>query len=238
MSATALQVKQLAIRLDNATSVERIDTLQELQNIAKQTPEVVGEFAMKKVLDLLKEQGSAEEYQEALDLIYRLIKCRDKEAAKKNTSIILEEQGHVELLLDLLEHEDAIIGVTASQLLTEIHAVDGATLEAMIQLCPDGDCLRTALRCIFCHNNHVLRRHEQAAAAPAGQLPRGGARPGDRADRAADGGQRGDEEDRRLQRGTRAGVLCLSSCVLFFYVAVRRLTCVCLCRASRSCLRS
>ena len=30
---------------------------------------------MQLLLDLLKEQGSTEEYQEALDLIYRLIKC-------------------------------------------------------------------------------------------------------------------------------------------------------------------
>ncbi len=91
------------------------------------------------MLDFLKEQGSSEEYQEALDLIFRLVKSKDKVAAKKNADIILEETGNVELLLDLLEHEDPIIGVTTSQILTEIHAVDGASLEAQIQMCPDGN---------------------------------------------------------------------------------------------------
>lgn len=86
------------------------DALQELQNIAKQFPGIVGEFALKKELDFLEDLGNSEEYQEALDLIFRLVKSKDKVATKKNTDIILEETDNVELLLDLLEHEDPIIG--------------------------------------------------------------------------------------------------------------------------------
>lgn len=138
MSTQAITVKQIASRLENATSLERIDALQELQTIAKQSPEIVGEHSLQKVLDFLKAQGSSEEYQEALDLIYRLVKCRDKSAAQKNTAIVLGDARSVELLLELLEHEDLMVGVMTSQILTEIHANDGATLEAQIQMCPDG----------------------------------------------------------------------------------------------------
>lgn len=138
MSTQAVTVKQIASRLENATSLERIDALQELQSIAKQSPEIVGEHSLNKVLDFLKEQGSSEEYQEALDLIYRLVKCRDKVAAQKNTAIVLGDARSVELLLELLEHEDLMVGVMTSQILTEIHANDGATLESQIQMCPDG----------------------------------------------------------------------------------------------------
>ena len=63
---------------------------------------VLAEFNFKfwqKVLDFLKEQGSSEEYQESLDLIDRLIKTRDKNAAVANTGIILSVIGNVELLL-------------------------------------------------------------------------------------------------------------------------------------------
>ena len=133
-----VNINQLASRLENATSSERIDALQELQSLARSTPDVVGAFSLKRVLDFLQEQGSAEEYQEALDLIYRLVKCRDKVAAKANTDIILAETSAVELLLDLLEHEDLTVGVMASQILTEIHSNNGPTLEEQIQQCPDG----------------------------------------------------------------------------------------------------
>ena len=71
-------VNQLASRLENATSIERIDALQELQSHARTAPEIVGSLSLKKVLDFLQEQGSAEEYQEALDLIYRLVKCKEQ----------------------------------------------------------------------------------------------------------------------------------------------------------------
>lgn len=99
----------------------------------------VGEYALKQILDFLKQQGSTEEYQEALDLMYRLIKLRDQDYAKKNTTIILEDYSNVELFLDLLDHEDLTVGVMTSQIMTELHANDGITLEALIQKCPDGE---------------------------------------------------------------------------------------------------
>ena len=133
-------VNQLASRLENATSVERIDALQELQSHARTAPEIVGSLSLKKVLDFLQEQGSAEEYQEALDLIYRLVKCKDQRAAKANTDIILDDGNAIELLLDLLNHEDLTVGVMTSQILTEIHACNGSSLEMQIQQCPDGRC--------------------------------------------------------------------------------------------------
>lgn len=133
-------VNQLASRLENATSVERIDALQDLQSHARTAPEIVGSLSLKKVLDFLQEQGSAEEYQEALDLIYRLVKCKDQRAAKANTDIILDDGNAIELLLDLLNHEDLTVGVMTSQILTEIHACNGSSLEMQIQQCPDGRC--------------------------------------------------------------------------------------------------
>jgi hypothetical protein len=39
---------------------------------------------------------------------------------------------------DLLEHEDLTVGVMASQILTEIHAIDALKLENCIQNCPAG----------------------------------------------------------------------------------------------------
>lgn len=131
-------INQLASRLENATSVERVYALQELQSHARTAPEIVGSLSLKKILEFLQEQGSAEEYQEALDLIYRLVKCKDIRAAKSNTNIILEDVNAVELLLDLLNHEDLTVGVMTSQILTEVHAINGAELELQIQACPDG----------------------------------------------------------------------------------------------------
>lgn len=133
-----IAINQLASRLENATNTERIDALQDLQSHAKVSPEIVGSLSLKKVLDFLQEQGSAEEYQEALDLIYRLVKCRDKNACKSNANIILGDVNAVELLLDLLNHEDLTVGVMTSQILTEIHACNGPSLELQIQQCPDG----------------------------------------------------------------------------------------------------
>mmetsp|Transcript_340 Transcript_340/g.744 ORF Transcript_340/g.744 Transcript_340/m.744 type:complete len:180 (+) Transcript_340:115-654(+) len=133
-----LVINSLASRLENATSTERIFALQELQSHARTVPELVGSLSLKPLLDFLKEQGSAEEYQEALDLMYRLVKCRDKAASKANADIVLGDVQTVELLLDLLNHEDLTVGVMTSQILTEIHASNGAALEDQIQQCPDG----------------------------------------------------------------------------------------------------
>lgn len=138
-------VKQLANRLESASSGERIDALQELQSLARSHPDIVGEHSLQRVLNFLKEQGSAEEYQESLDVLYRLVKSKDKIAAKANTTIVLSDLSNTELLLDLLEHEDLTVGVMTSQILTEIHANDGPDLEAAIQQCPDGN--STTLQC-------------------------------------------------------------------------------------------
>ena len=96
-------IKQLTSRLENATSMERLGALQELQVLARSESELVGECALQKVLDFLKEQGSSEEYQESLDLIDRLIKTKDRNAATLNTRIIFSVVGNVELLLGLLQ---------------------------------------------------------------------------------------------------------------------------------------
>lgn len=99
--STVVTIRQLTSRLENATTSERLDALQELQTLARSEAKLVGDHALQNVLDFLKEQGSAEEYQESLDLIDRLIKTRDKNAAAANTSIILSNVGNVELLLGL-----------------------------------------------------------------------------------------------------------------------------------------
>ena len=95
----AASIRQLTSRLENATSAERLEALQELQTVSRSEAKAVGEHALQKVLDFLKEQGSSEEYQESLDLIDRLIKTRDSNAAIANTGIILSTIGNIELLL-------------------------------------------------------------------------------------------------------------------------------------------
>ena len=139
MSANqTVTIKQLAYRLESSSSNERIDALQELQSLARSAPDLVGDIALRKTFDLLREQSSAEEYSEALDLTSRLVKCRDKNIALANTRTLLSDTNNVELLLDLLEHSDLTVGVMTSQILTELHANDGPALEAQIQQCPDG----------------------------------------------------------------------------------------------------
>eukprot|EP01038_Epipyxis_sp_PR26KG_P004912 gene4912-6875_t len=137
-SNNQLLIKQLTNRLENATSTERIEALQELLSLAKSMPEMVGEISLKKVMNFLKDQATIEEYLEALDLVFRLVKNRDPVSTAKNSQIILTETSNVEILLDLLEHEDLTIGVMTSQILTELHANQSDTLEIEIQKCPDG----------------------------------------------------------------------------------------------------
>ena len=155
------QIKQLALSLENnSTSGERLSALEDLQHIAKKQnmAALVGVHALSTILHFLsQQQATVEEYQEALDLIYRhalnqfaadygsfdfcmirLVKSREGDTAASNASIILSDTSYIELLLDLLDHEDLTVGVMASQILTEIHSQDGTTLEAQIQKCPDG----------------------------------------------------------------------------------------------------
>lgn len=131
-------VRQLLNRLEDATSSERLDALQELQTFAKTEPSIVGKHCLQKVFEHLRERGSPEEYEESLDLIYRLVKCKNREVATQNSTIIVADKKNVELLLDLLEHETMTVGVTASQILTEIHSSTPAQLESQIQDCPAG----------------------------------------------------------------------------------------------------
>jgi len=133
-----LAIKQLAHRLESASSNDRIEALQELQSLARSSPDLVGDIALQKAFELLREQSSSEEYCEALDLTYRLLKCKDKETAKANTKILLSDIANVDLLLDLLEHSDLTVGVMTSQILTELHSNAGSALEEQIHNCPDG----------------------------------------------------------------------------------------------------
>jgi hypothetical protein len=137
---SVVSIKQLTSRLESSVSAERIDALQELQAASRTSPDAVGEYALKNVFDLLRSQSSSEEYSEALDLTSRLIKTRDRDASMKNTERIISDEGNVELLLDLLEHSDMMVGVMTSEILTELHSNDREGLEAQIQRCPDGKC--------------------------------------------------------------------------------------------------
>ena len=134
--------------------------MEELQHILKKpnTAHFIGQNALKSILQFLSQQQvSVEEYQEDLDLIdrffsiknasshwpliltfLRLIKTREIDAAHGNATIILSEASYVELLLDLLDHEDLTVGVMASQIMTELHSHGGEKLELQIQKCPDG----------------------------------------------------------------------------------------------------
>jgi hypothetical protein len=138
MSSVETTVKQLTNRLEDASSTEKLDALSELQTLARSDAYTVGQISLQRVLDFLREQVSAEEYEETLDLIYRLLHSKDTNAANSNTSILLADANNIDLLLDLLEHEDLTVGVMSSQILTEVHAKNGKLLEAQIQECPAG----------------------------------------------------------------------------------------------------
>lgn len=138
MSNVILQIKQLAHRLESTVSSERVEALQELQTLGRSDPASVGDIALASGFKILREHGNPEEYTEALDLTSRLISCSDKTVARKNSSIILADARNIELLLELLEHEDLTVGVMTSQVLTEIYAANRESLEAAIQQCPDG----------------------------------------------------------------------------------------------------
>lgn len=131
-------IRQLVSRLEDARSDEKLDTLQELQKLARTEAKLIGELCIQRIFEFLRESGSAEEYQESLDLILRLLKTKDSSTSTANTAIVLADVKNVELLLDLLEHEDLTVGVMSSQILTELHTKDGATLETQIHDCPAG----------------------------------------------------------------------------------------------------
>jgi hypothetical protein len=108
------------------------------QSYAKKNCAEVGQHTLQMVVDILKENGEADEYTEALDLISRLVNPRYGDAAKGNAEILLGDVMTVELLLDLLEHDDGLVAVMASEILTNIHSLEADRLEGMIQMCPAG----------------------------------------------------------------------------------------------------
>lgn len=144
-----MSIRQLINRLEDATTSERLDTLGELLALARSNPRETGELALSRILAFLKEQGSAEEYEESLDIIGKLLKSKDEESSVLNSSIVLSEVSNVELLLDLLEHNNSSIGIMASQILADLHSIDGRMLEKQIQECPEGIvCIVFPLRCL------------------------------------------------------------------------------------------
>jgi hypothetical protein len=98
----------------------------------------VGQYALQITLDLLKDQGTAEEYQECLELVSRLVKNSDPKASEGNAILLVSDRTNVELLLDLLEHDDGLIGIMSSEILRDVHSVAPQSLEQAIQDCPAG----------------------------------------------------------------------------------------------------
>ena len=109
-----------------------------MQTLAKSYPADVGQTSLQVILDLLRDHGTAEEYQECLELLSLLIKNGNETVSKENANHLVSEASNVELLLDLLEHEDGLIGIMASEILRDAHSLAPAKLEQSIQDCPAG----------------------------------------------------------------------------------------------------
>ena len=109
-----------------------------VQSFAKKNCQEVGKHTLQIVVELLKENGEPDEYIDALDLISRLVNPKYGDDARENATILLDDVMTVELLLDLLEHEDGLVAVMASEILTNVHSLESIRLESMIQLCPAG----------------------------------------------------------------------------------------------------
>jgi hypothetical protein len=109
-----------------------------IQSHAKTQSEEVGKHSIQLVINLLKENGEPDEYLEALELIARLVKPKGGVAGSSNSALILRDVSNVELLLDLLEHEETLVGVMASEILTSMHSINSEGLEKTIQECPAG----------------------------------------------------------------------------------------------------
>jgi hypothetical protein len=92
----------------------------------------VGKNALPVLFHLLKKLTEPDEYIDSLELILKLVKSKANSTAKMNTQVILEEMAHMEFLLDLLDHEEILIAVMASEILTNMHSL----LRAMISSKP------------------------------------------------------------------------------------------------------
>ena len=130
-------VKQLISRLDNArNSNERLETLEKINAFCRSNAEQGVQF-LTRLIELLHDEGSAEETQECLDVIFKLMKF-DPSPNHNNINALLQDSSNVELLLDLLEHENITVAVMTSQILSQIHTQNPSMLENAIQSCPNG----------------------------------------------------------------------------------------------------
>ena len=131
------EVKQLISRLDNArNSNERLETLEKINSFCRSNAEQGIQF-LSRLVELLHDEGSAEETQECLDIIFKLMKF-DPSKDHHNINVLLQESSNVELLLDMLEHQDITVAVMTSQILSQIHTQNPHVLENAIQSCPNG----------------------------------------------------------------------------------------------------
>ena len=131
------EVKQLISRLDNArNSNERFETLEKINSFCRSNAEQGIQF-LSRLVELLHDEGSAEETQECLDIIFKLMKF-DPSKDHHNINVLLQESSNVELLLDMLEHQDITVAVMTSQILSQIHTQNPHVLENAIQACPNG----------------------------------------------------------------------------------------------------
>ena len=131
------EVKQLISRLDNArNSNERLETLEKINAFCRSNAELGVQF-LTRIVELLHDEGTAEETQECLDIIFKLMKF-DPSQNHNNIIALLQDSSNVELLLDMLEHENITVAVMTSQILSQIHTQNPNALENAIQSCPNG----------------------------------------------------------------------------------------------------
>lgn len=132
------RIRALTFRLEDSTKDERLKALSELQTIARRESKLVAELSTQSLMEALQEQGEAEEYAEVLSVFDILLKTDEEGVAFANLEILLQDRVNVEVLLELLEHSDMTVSVTTSQLLVDMHNINGDKLEQLIQDCPDG----------------------------------------------------------------------------------------------------
>lgn len=149
------RIRALTFRLEDSTKDERLKALSELQTIAKRESHLVAELSTQSLMEALQEQGEAEEYAEVLSVFDILVKAEEDDVAFANLEILLQDRVNVDVLLELLEHTDMTVSVTTSQLLVDMHNINGDKLEQLIQDCPDG--MNKLLLRLPNQNTEVLR---------------------------------------------------------------------------------
>ena len=106
------------------------------------------------MLNLLHDNNEPDEYSEGLDLIFKLIQIKIENIAKLNSLLILNERSNIELLLDLLDSKETLIGIMSSEILTRLHSILSKELEEGIQNCPTG--LTKLLNCMPNRSNEEI----------------------------------------------------------------------------------